>query len=470
MKALQTAPSHTQPTKNISTMMTATPIQSPLRPGMQASNSSLMSSQTVKNFTFATTETLCALPAEVIENITQRLPLGAVSSLRLVCKDLEAKAFRHFSRAFFKVITTDLAVASLQDLKAISEHKNLKNCVEVLCLTEIVRGDPGVGFKWKRYSSGSLVCPDPATKILGDILIKNLVNCRSFSLVPYASTYKHDLDLPFDAFLPADHLEILFETIKETGLTVEKLQFSIDHQQFEGDEQEEQEEAYRQRFLNPRLLHVWAGLKELSLQHNNCREECVYWMAEIVARAAGLQKLKLDFVGTDGTICDIFIEELEHLSSSKTLPSLLELELFNFHMDDESSLCWLLSCFDHRLQTLKIAHSGLHPERSWPAVFKDLQNEVPVLEKFDVSYLQLYYDYRLSPLGGEAQAITFNALKDDETFQNDIGKNLQLVELNGNVAGVRYEGPKMREALDMIFGGIGTHPFDRDIDIPQHSE
>lgn len=144
---------------------------------------------------------------EIVENIVSRLKREDVSSMRLVCRDLEAKILHHFGRTYFKTITTDLSAKSLQDLKAISEHKGLKDHVKILCLTEMRPRFPGEGFIWKRQPTGLLVRPNPAVDMLGDILVNGFEKCRSFTVDSY---YWRDLDaLHPGALLPPDLLGIL---------------------------------------------------------------------------------------------------------------------------------------------------------------------------------------------------------------------------------------------------------------------
>lgn len=89
-----------------------------------------------------------------------------IISLRLACQQLEQKTFRVFARTCFGFLRTDLSARSIQRLKDISAHDQIRKHLHTLHVTLFLKEGKssyfGTGFTWNRGVHGRLVPPFPA--------------------------------------------------------------------------------------------------------------------------------------------------------------------------------------------------------------------------------------------------------------------------------------------------------------------
>ncbi|KAK2602879.1 hypothetical protein N8I77_009381 [Diaporthe amygdali] len=77
---------------------------------------------------------LVKLPRELLDNVASSLPTQDFNSLRLACKELEAKAFPYWANCFFKKRQFMIDQFSLQTLVDISQHDALSKVVSHLII------------------------------------------------------------------------------------------------------------------------------------------------------------------------------------------------------------------------------------------------------------------------------------------------------------------------------------------------
>lgn len=132
-----------------------------------------------------------------------------IISLRLACQQLEQKTFRVFARTCFGFLRTDLSARSIQRLKDISAHDQIRKHLHTLHVTLFLKEGKssyfGTGFTWNRGVHGRLVPPFPAFDAIREMLTSELVNCRTFfihkNLSPRLCTDEVFWDDIFSVFL-----------------------------------------------------------------------------------------------------------------------------------------------------------------------------------------------------------------------------------------------------------------------------
>ncbi|MCJ1232965.1 hypothetical protein MMC14_000919 [Varicellaria rhodocarpa] len=171
------------------------------------------------------TATLTSLPTEIIDLIARELSSWNKDhwKLRSVRRDLHAKTFRRVSQDYFTTVRTDLSHKSLQKLKDISEHKQLRHYVRVLLISATSPEDFGSGNLWPRHPSGHLLAPLPVMEALRGVLLSGLVSCRSFRFE--FEYYEVNLQTNYSSddyrLSDDDTVALILAVIADTGLPVE---------------------------------------------------------------------------------------------------------------------------------------------------------------------------------------------------------------------------------------------------------
>jgi hypothetical protein len=125
---------------------------------------------------------LDTLTTELVEHIVGLLDdKSDLLSVRLVCQQLDWKAFRTFGMAWFSTLDSDLSMQSLRRLESIAHHKKLRLYVQKLRIgysTHPPERPLGHGNHWMREASGCLDVSSPIASSFRDLLANNLIYCR----------------------------------------------------------------------------------------------------------------------------------------------------------------------------------------------------------------------------------------------------------------------------------------------------
>ena len=236
--------------------------------------------------------TLTSLPIEVTDLIAKELPWwkNDLLKLRSVCRDLYVKTFRRVGQEYFTTIRRDLSNKSLQKLKDISKHEQLRHHVRVLFIDADSPDDFGSGISWPRHSSGHLSAPLPVIEILRDVLLGGLVNCRSFNFQfdyhNLSTSHSHD-----DYRLSEDDtVALIFAVIADTGLPVESFHMPISDWVYEGSIDMSRIDCLQ--YHTPQFRDGWAHLQELQLNHVFTPDD-LDWTSGLVLGAPNLRKLEI---------------------------------------------------------------------------------------------------------------------------------------------------------------------------------
>jgi hypothetical protein len=139
------------------------------------------------------------IPPELVKCIAQYLQLTELCSLRLTCKALAAKTSYFFAHTYCHQISTNLSLASIERLEALSQSAWAKS-VRVFCMRWDVQAGQGVNWDrlrhqparkyrkslpphsdWDRDSSLPTLADLPIIRRICTIILR-FTNCRSFEV------------------------------------------------------------------------------------------------------------------------------------------------------------------------------------------------------------------------------------------------------------------------------------------------
>ncbi|KAI9879848.1 MAG: hypothetical protein M1830_006871 [Pleopsidium flavum] len=380
------------------------------------------------------TSKLCTLAVELIEHIASVLEPLDLFSLRLVCKGLNEKTLHYFARTYLTTVQTDLSYKSLKELKELSAHEQLSHHIQTLLIKEGLN-DIGRGFLWNRHPSDHLLAPLSGIQMLQDILLNNLVNCRSFHI--YGAHAEEDL-YESDWLTSSDAIAIILTIIAETSLPIRS--FYVDFRKW-GTGKVDAKRLHTLQYQKPEFRTAWTHLQELCLEQSMTLDT-FDWALRLVLCATNLQKLTLDFE------FDHSISFIDRLSSTDSFPKLQELKLSCAYVTVELISRFLLR-FRDSLRALLFRHIIIDDDSggTWISVLSNLRSNLPLLESICVNHLKEFKP-------GEKGRITFPALSDNPVVPGLQGGRFELIgkKFHGSprIFGVSYCGPRMDVALEIL--------------------
>jgi len=380
------------------------------------------------------TPKLCTLAVELIEHIASALEPADLFSLRLVCKGLNEKTLHYFARTYLTTVRTDLSHKSLQELKELSAHEQLRHHVRILLIKE-GPNDFGRGFWWNRHPSGHLLGPSSGIQMLQDILLDNLMNCRAFHIY---DTHAEEAPYESDWLTSSDAIAIILTIIAETSLPIKS--FYVDFRKG-GTGKVDAKRLHTLQYQKPEFRTAWAHLQELCLEQSMTLDTFDS-AVELVLGATNLQKLTLNFE------FDHSSSFIDRLSSTDSFPKLQELKLSCAYVTVGIISRFLLR-FRDSLLALLFHHVIIDDDSggTWISVLSNLRSNFPLLESICVKYLK-----ECKP--GENGRIMFPALSDNPVLPGLQGGRFELIGKNfrgsPKILGVSYCGPRMDVALEIL--------------------
>lgn len=216
-----------------------------------------------------------------------------IISLRLACRKLRQKTFRVFARTCFGFLRTDLSARSIQRLKDIAAHDQIRKHVHTLHATLFLKeGESsyfGTGFTWNRGVHGRLVPPFPAFDAIREMLTSGLVNCRTFFI-------HKNLPSPFctDEVSWDDIFNVFLSMIGDMKLHVKGFhRWKADDGGIHPARKLNQGRIHLENLRRPEFISVWSEhLEKLTLK---CFEKDLelQFAGELVTTAKNLPKLDL---------------------------------------------------------------------------------------------------------------------------------------------------------------------------------
>ena len=303
--------------------------------------------------------TLSTLAIEVIEIIASTLDQTSLSSVRLVCKDLNRKTLHYFRRTYFTALKTDLSHNNLLKLESISQNEQLKHLVQSLL---IIKGneDLGRGFHWHRVKESSLSSHIDTRLSLGVQILRNaltkMVNCRSFRIQSFGGMEEY---YGSEYLLPSDAIGIVLSIVAEDGAPLKSF-----HVDFGGRGSVDAKRLQMQSYQQPAFIAAWKNLEELHLEHY-LTSETLDWARDLVLHTLSLKKLSLRFSFDHSSL---FIDSL--LSSPAHFQGLHELKLGSIYISAGMLSTLLLRCRDS-LRRLSFWHVRIQ-SGAWVQILTEL--------------------------------------------------------------------------------------------------
>ena len=393
------------------------------------------------------------LAVEIIELLTCTLEPTDVLSVRLVCRELYRKTLQHFSRTFFTTVSTDLTPQSLQRLQNVSNSTHLAHSVKLLHIIHD-RGNLGQGFQWHRHSSGHLIAPLPGVDLLQDILVHNLLNCRSFHIDGYDEVQQ---DASTDSIIPGDAIGIIFSIVAETGLTIQSFTVDTSPRNNLTEGRLDTERLRVPLCSHENFLAGWKELKELVLKCKITSDQHG-WLFDIISHAPRLCKLSFAFAFEVGNHIDLF---MRRLVSTRSCSKLEELNLRTAHMTAES-FCQFILLNSATIRLLSLYFVTLDDGGSWSSVLNSLSGNLPYLESFYIFFLRQSMPGRTPfirfdklteiPVVPGSEVLLSGSLKHDSRLLPVLERPMELTYKFGlrSVAAVKYLGPRMDVFLHVL--------------------
>ena len=380
---------------------------------------------------------ISTLAIVLIELIACGLDSADLFSLRLACRELNRKTFRCFGHACFTTLRTNLSRESLQRLAEVSEHEQLRHHVEALLIES--SSNTGRGYLWNRHPSGYLVPPLPVVETLRNVLLGNLLNCRSFRF--HSDHEVINLDESTNLTL-SDTIAIILTIIAETGLSLKS--FYVDYTR-SGGSPIDMKRLDVSRYQTSEFRTGWACLQELILGYT-MPHEAVDWTTELILHASSLQKLETGhyFDDTSGLI-------FYRLMFADRLPRLQGFSLGSGRFTEEL-LSSLILRFRDSLRVLSLCSVVIISGGTWPAVFGAWRDNLPLLEHMSVKHL--------GQRGPPKTRIVFPSIGDDPVVPGTGGRLFDLTyrKLSDEqvVVGVACRGPRMHVAFEKLVSATAS--------------
>ncbi|KAI9749053.1 MAG: hypothetical protein M4579_007024 [Chaenotheca gracillima] len=378
---------------------------------------------------------LPSLPVEIIERIAFQSTLADLRSFRLVCQTLYQKTLYYFGHTYLKRLKTDLTDESLQRLQGISETDHFRHHVETLIVKQKSMGPDDYRIRFDNHQHQSRFLPAwlaealPAFRLLVDILLHRLVNCRSFKLHGFPTMGRYAVPQRLQR---SDAVELILGMIAESGLPFKS--FVLDCGSFDTPPVD-MGWLRMARYRNPEFLNTWAHLEELSLIQT-LQSEDFDWLLDLVKDATGLRTLLLQTVGF---YSDSFIERL---SLTPQLAPVQELSLVMVDLKAVDASRLLLH-FRDSLRVLSFLGVNLL-SGTWAEVLQDVRANLPGLQSINVVGLTRR----------TSESVVFPTLLDDPVVPDSGGRRFSLPRRDYYKdkvpAGVSYDGPGFDAALEKL--------------------
>ncbi|KAE8410794.1 hypothetical protein BDV36DRAFT_306722 [Aspergillus pseudocaelatus] len=260
----------------------------------------------------------------------------ALCSFRLTCKPIYDYTLPQFCHAYLETAKTELSLASIQRLDALSQ--NLRLCPHVHSLDISGMDDDILGseLKWERHASGLIVIPQESIQQWQNTLLR-LVNCQSFRLHKHFTLNRPS---PPNILTPSDTITILLSIVA----TIKRL------------------------FREPKFRHTMDT------------EDTVDFVTQLIQHTMRLQRLRID-----ADYGDHLTTLMSRLYPAQPTLRLRELTLETAHVGSSHALNVFLASFKQNLTNVSFAAIQLD-SGEWASVLRTLSKKFPSLTE-DSTYV-----------------------------------------------------------------------------------
>lgn len=335
------------------------------------------------------------LPTEVVQLIVSFLEPNNILLIRDVSRNLYRQTLEKFCSSFFATVRTNLSPASLQTLREISKSEILAKEVQRLNLSHGGNGF-GKGYQWHRNASGQLVAPYEAVETLTDIVVNDLVNCRSFRVDTYDEYFIDNIP---SFIMPGDAVGIVLAMIASSSLAIQQLSIQSRHVDRTTAGRLKTARLGTAVCSQPGFVAGWLNLKELVLK-NVITYNQQDFMFDLIRHAPELQILCLVFDEDENITASSL---LQRLTSAESCPSLQDFSLHSANID-VGVVCDFLGSRAATLRSLEFQSVEIKEGDTWRSVLSILSAKLPRLQSCKMSLLR--------EMKGNAEYVRFDKLTD----------------------------------------------------------
>lgn len=360
------------------------------------------------------------LPTEIVEKVARWMQATDIISLRLVCRSIESKLLHHFGAKYLYSIKTDLSEGSLENLQALSRHREL--CIHIKII---------------RVTTPEKTLTIPQVQVLKSIL-KDMVNCGTFDFERTSETRQDD------CLNASDMLALISYIISDPGISVKALRIKFPLG------------SYRPRVRYFRLpIETTTSPSQTTLPQleHLCLEPLHYeehaeWAANLIKSAQNLKRLHLH------NLHDRYFALDRRLASLDPAPRIENLDLWcKFARFDTTTQ--LLRNLRSSLRRLSFRTYRIDVGGTMLSLLTFVKEELPLLESIELDAVRDAGSAREQWI--HSKWVTFPGMKGNPEVEGADGRTIRNTRMKEKkdemrVVGIRYEGPKMDVALDMIIG------------------
>jgi len=313
------------------------------------------------------------LATEIIELIASSLEPADLRSLRLVCRDLNKKALHYFGIANFTTIQTDLSRKSLQRLQNIAKSEHLAVHVQCLHIKHTDDGKLGQGFDWRRHQGNLLADQVDGAILLRDVLVENLLKCRSFHIHSYD---EYEPRQEADSLVPSDAVGLILFLVADADLALRSFTVESSH---DGNGRLDTQRLQMPLSHTPQFIAGWSHIQDLVLDYAMTFDQ-YDWILRLISSGQRLRKLSIGFHDSSSSF-------MERLSSLHSLNKLEDLSLKTAHLTVKD-ISTLLLHNRETLHSLTFRHCTIENGGKWATVLKNMEGQFPRLENLLLFFLK----------------------------------------------------------------------------------
>ena len=384
-------------------------------------------------------QTLPQLPSELVELISHLMDPADICSFRLTCLKLSKKTFSVFVNTCFSTVRTDLSAKSLQRLDQISLNEHFRHQVQTLFIGCNYNREFGGLLPWFRHQDGFLEELQPSARLLENILVERMPNCRSLYI-----NSGHDDGEGIDTLSATDVVSIVLSIVARRGLILKSFTVDLHGEhplsRFKGSG------SLCAKRLRP--LQMWntmdstnalAQLEELHL-HQDLNSKTALWTNQLIRLATNLKALTL----TSDPSNPLESHQLLRLK----VQGLQSFCLRNAQVSGQLLLDFLGNSHD-TLQALALRSVRMERHADWKLVFQNLQKGFPQLSTVSLFGIKGGLLWPNTP--GDNLTMTWMIFPGlSPQLSSSPNDQFKLTVSKKGVIGADYTGKSVKKALQLL--------------------
>lgn len=233
-------------------------------------------------------------------------------------------------------------------------------------------GKLGRGFDWRRHQWNLLADQADGAILLRDVLVENLLKCRSFHIDSY-DEYQPRQEA--DSLIPSDAVGLVLSIVAEADLALRSFTVESSHS---GNGRLNTQGLQTPLSHTPQFIAAWSHIQDLVLEYAMTSDQ-YDWMLRLISPGQGLRRLSIGFHDPSSSF-------MERLSSLHSLNKLEDLSLKSAYLTVEDISILLLHNRE-TLHSLTFRHCTIENGGKWATVLKNMEGQFPRLENLLLFFL-----------------------------------------------------------------------------------